>query len=218
MKCSHWTVRAAVILMMSLMPLMSEAKETRRGGSAFFKSLIVPGWGQLSLQHKNSALAFFGTELVLVGGMMTLNSYGRTTRADYHALAAAHAGVTGEHDHDFYVDVGNWMSVDDYNEKRLQERNYDALYTSPEDRWQWDSDEHRGQMEKARIRSDRAFNSVIYIIGGMAINHVASAIHAGRLSAPNSKPTSMLSPAGWKVSFSPVVPSSGMRLTFTHSF
>ena len=56
-------------------------------------------------------------------------------------------GVSGGHGHDYYVDVGNWMTVDEYNERRLQERNFDALYTAPQDRWAWDTDAHRAEME-----------------------------------------------------------------------
>ena len=35
-------------------------------------------------------------------------------------------------------------------------------------------------MEDMRIRSDRAFNSLVYIGAGMVLNHLVSAIHAGR--------------------------------------
>jgi len=202
----------------ALLPLALQAKETGRGGSAFFKSLVLPGWGQLELGQKSAALTFFGTEAALVGGMLALNSYGRAGRADYHSLAAAYAGVVGDHNHDFYVDVGNWMNVDEYNERRLRDRQFDALYTSPEDRWYWDSEEHRGQMERARVRSDGAFNKIFYLVGGLAINHIASAIHAGRAQTTQHKQASILSPRGWNVGFHPTVRDRGLRVSLTHPF
>jgi hypothetical protein len=207
----------ACLIVVGLLPQGTRAEEARRG-TAFFKSLIVPGWGQLELGRKSAALTFFGTEVALVGGLLALNGYGRAGRADYRSLAAAYAGVAGNHDHGFYVDVGNWMSVDEYNERRLRDRQFDALYTSPEDRWYWDTEEHRGQMERARIRSDAAFNKIFYFVGGLAINHIASAIHAGRTQTTRQKQASALSPRGWRVGLRPAVRDRGLKVSFTHQF
>jgi hypothetical protein len=218
MKSASRTLGIACCIIVALLPLVSQAKETRRGGSAFFKSLVIPGWGQLELGQRSAALTFFGTEVALVGGMLALNSYGRAGRADYRSLAAAYAGVVGNHDHDFYVDVGNWMSVDEYNERRLRDRQFDALYTSPEDRWYWDSEDHRGEMERARVRSDGAVNKILCLGGGLAINHVASAIHAGRAQTKQHKQASILSPQGWSVGLHPAIRDRGLRVSLTHSF
>ncbi len=151
----------------------------------------------------------------------TLQSYGRSTRADYEALARAHAGVTGGHGHDFYVDVANWMTVEEYNERRLQERNFDALYTSPLDHWAWDSNTHRAQMEDTRIKSDRAFNRVIYFVGGMVLNHVTSAIHAGRMAARMREaeaPQSQIYAPAWDFAVEPLVPAAGLQLRLVRNF
>jgi hypothetical protein len=217
MKLSVRALLAVCCAATTLCPLRTHAEEARRG-TAFVKSLLLPGWGQLEVGSKNAALTFFGTEVGLVGGLLALNSYGSANRADYRALAAAYAGVIGDHGHDFYVDVGNWMSVDEFNERRLREREFDALYTATQDRWYWDTDEHRGQMERARIRSDAAFNKIFYFVGGLVINHVASAIHAGRSQATQRKQASILSPQGWQVGVDPSVRDRGLRLSFTHQF
>lgn len=210
--------RFAAILLISLMPMAAWAESGKAGGTAFLKSLIVPGWGQYSLGRTNAALAFLGTEAALVGGMLALHAYGVSTRDDYRALAAAHAGVVGGHGHDFYVDVGNWMSVDDYNARRLQERDFAAMYTDPADRWYWSSDAQRAAMETKRIKSDRAFNSMLYLVGGVVLNHVASAIHAGRMSARLRESGSALASAGWRMHVQPLARDTGMIVSFTRSF
>lgn len=216
------TFRTARILTVALAILACltavEAQEAPAGKSAFLKSLVIPGWGQYSLGQPNSALTFFGGDLALVGGMLALNAYGRSARDDYKALATAHAGVTGDHDHDFYVDVGNWMNVDQYNERRLRDRDYDALYTSPLDRWAWDSEEHRSEMERIRVKSDRAFNSVIYVVGAMVANHIASAIHAGRTAARLRAESENVSPTSWNLGVQPHVFSQGVTVTWSYSF
>jgi len=208
----------AFLLLLALPAATGLARESSPGGRAFLKSLLVPGWGQYDLGRKNAALTFVGTELLLVGGMLTMNAYGASTRDDYEALATLYAGVIGDHGHDFYVDVGNWMSVDEYNERRLQGREYDALYTAPEDRWRWDTDEHRAEMEKLRIKSDRAINGVMFLVGGVVLNHLTSAVHAGRLAARQKQGASALSLQGWSMDVRPVQRFKGFRVDFSHAF
>ncbi|MFZ5433114.1 MAG: hypothetical protein ACOZB3_04990 [Calditrichota bacterium] len=210
--------RIIALVLALFLPLAANAAERAPGGTAFLKSLLIPGWGQYALGRNNSALAFLGADLALIGGMLTLNSYGNSARDDYKALAAVHAGVIGDHSHDFYVDVGNWMNVDQYNERRLRDRDYDALYTDPEDQWTWDSDHNRSEMEKIRIRSDRAFNSIIYFVGGMVLNHVASAIHAGRMAARQREGLSGIPDRDWNASVIPNLQAQGATLRFTYSF
>lgn len=219
MKLSRPQLRFVVLLLLLVLPASLFAQPSERGRSAFLKSLVVPGWGQYSLGRKNSALGFLGADVMLVGGMLTLSSYGRSTRADYKALASAYAGVVGDHDHDFYVDVANWMTVDEYNERRLQQRDFDALYTSAADYWAWDTEDHRAEMENLRIKSDRAFNNIIYLVGGVVLNHIASAIHAGRLAARlRAQEQADVGPLKWDFNVEPVTPSVGIQLRVTRNF
>jgi hypothetical protein len=219
MHLSNRLSRGLILLLIVtvLSPASFAADKNSDNRAAFLKSLVIPGWGQYSLGRKNAALTFFGAELAIIGGMFTLNAYGRSTRSDYQALAAAYAGVTGNHAHDYYVDVGNWMTVDQFNEKRLQERNFDAMYTDPHDQWAWDTDAHRAEMEKIRIRSDRAFNNMLYFVGGLVLNHVASAIHAGRVAAAERDKTDA-KPSSWNIGVQTIAPSSGLQIRFTRSF
>jgi hypothetical protein len=215
--------RSMVMFLLVIIPLTSAAAEPSRADkAAFLKSLVIPGWGQYSLGRKNAALAFFGADLALIGGMLSLRSYGSSTRDDYKALASAYAGISGDHGHAFYVDVGNWLTVDQFNQQRLLNRQYDELYTDPVERWAWDTDAHRAQMENTRIKSDRAFNSVLYLVGGMVLNHVASAIHAGRLSADErdkeKEQSSVAGPPSWSVGIQPSAMNPGLSVKLSHNF
>ncbi len=216
MVTSRITFRGALLLLLLPSLLAAAPSKPRRG--AFLQSLVVPGWGQYSLGRKDAALGFFGTELLMFGGMLTLRSYGSSAKTDYIAMAATYAGVTGDHPHSFYVDVGNWMSVDDFNERRLQERSFGELYTAESDRWEWDSDQHRAEMRNRRIKSDRAYNSVLYLVGGVVLNHVASAIHAGRASAQRSHADAGSAPPPWNVGLSPASRAGGLKFTLSHTF
>jgi hypothetical protein len=205
---------------MLLTAFWSPAGAEGKGGSAFLQSLLIPGWGQYSMGQKRTALMFISTEVLFLGGVLSMQSYGRSTRDDYVALAHAHAAVTGTHDHDFYVDVGNWMTVEDFNNQRLLERNFNSLYTSANDAWSWDSNENRATMEKIRIRSDRAFNSIIYFAAGIAVNHLASAIHAGRQAATRKSEASLGSKRSreMQLDWTPIVSQNVMGLALNCRF
>jgi hypothetical protein len=148
--------------------------------------------------------------------MVAFRAHGAAKRDDYRAMAALHAGVVGDHSHDFYVDIGNWDNVDDYNEQRLQDREFDRLYTSTLDSWEWDSKESRVQMEKIRIQSDKAFNSIYYLIGGIVLNHIASAIHAGRVTSKRN--TQATSSRDWHLGFIPHARSQGLSVHLSCAF
>lgn len=188
------------------------AAKKSAGGTAFLQSLVIPGWGQYSLGARKSALLYFGSELAMVGGIYSMRSFSNSTKQDYLALARAYAGVTGEHGHEFYVDIGNWENTDLFNEQRLRERQYDALYRNETDQWLWESDERREEFKKIRIRSDRVKNSVIYLAGGLVLNHIVSAIHAGRLGSTKSKVEQSNQESKWELGAAPIRFGDGVVL------
>jgi len=209
---------SAILSVCLLAGSMLGAQKTgsRERGNAFLKSLVVPGWGQLDNGHKRTATLFALGELSLIGAMYASHSRGVVKRSDYEAYAAQYAGVTGDHSHDFFVDVGNWDCVDNYNEQRLKDREFDQLYTSSSDRWVWDSQEHRIRMKKIRVQSDEAFNAIYYLVGGLILNHIASAIHAGRTAHPTRSQTSVI--PDWHVSFAPTAGVQGVSLRLSCFF
>ncbi len=197
-----------------MIPLCTLAKG--QGQTAFLQSLVLPGWGQYSLGQKNAAIAFFGAEAAMIGGMLAMNEYGSSARDDYIAMAHAEAGVEGDHEHDFYVDVGNWLNTDQFNEQRLRNREFDALYRLSSQRWEWKSDDRRGEFKKLRIRSDRAFNNILYLVGGLVLNHVVAGIHAGRSAALRNSESAPLSQ--WDVKVKPLRAEKGAKMSFTYRF
>jgi len=160
---------------------MSPEQTIRKGpskGKAFFFSLALPGMGQLYTGNLKSAKIFWGTEALLWITYGSFRAYGSQKRSDYKAFAAAHAGVnTSGKDHDYFVAVENYMSIRDYNNAKLQQRNVDAMY--PENSiyfWQWDKEESRETFESLRVSSDRAFDRAVIVVGCVVINHIISAI------------------------------------------
>jgi hypothetical protein len=180
-----------------MLPSFSHAAE-KKGQAAFLKSLIIPGWGQYENGRPKHALAFLGADLLFLGAALSLNHNGRQLQDDYEAFAVAHAGVTGSHGKDFYIDVANWMNVFDFNDQRMSERNFNAMYDTYTEYWSWDNETNRARMDEMRVDSDRSYNRVIYAIALMGVNHVVSAFHAGRLQSQSSDKSG--DRVGWNIS------------------
>ena len=159
----------------------SDDKELkRRKGRAFLRSILIPGWGQLAEGKKSLGYAFLTTEVLLISGVIGFNMYSSWLEDDYRTYAAQHAGVTGNPGHQFYVEIGNWMDRRSFNERRLQFRQYDELYSESSMDWSWDSDAARRYFRNMRIDSDQVRQNSMLLIGGLILNHFVAAIEAGR--------------------------------------
>lgn len=158
----------------------SGLKASKPGGEAFIKSLLVPGWGQLSQGRRGAATAFITAEALLFGAWLGLRTYADWLEDDYIAMARQHAGVVGSHDHEFYIDIGNWSNEREFNEARIRDRWFDRIYWDLDDRWQWDSEQSRLHFKSVRIASDQARQNAVLFAGGMLLNHLLSAIDAAR--------------------------------------
>ena len=77
----------------------------------------------------------------------------------------------------------NYDNIRDYNQAKLQQRDVDAMY--PENdayAWDWDSETSRKTFESLRLASDTAYKRSLFVIGGVLLNHLISAIDAVRLA------------------------------------
>jgi hypothetical protein len=144
----------------------------------FFKSLLIPGWGQLSKGQRTKAYAFFTAEALLISSIFAFKVYQGWLEDDYREFASQHAGIEGDRSHQYYVDIGNWMTTDEFNQQRLRDRAFDRLYNDPADQWQWDSDENRRHFKSTRLGADHAEQRAMLVLGGLILNHLLSAVDA----------------------------------------
>lgn len=162
----------------SIAPKAPSRSDKRR---AFIKSLLIPGWGQYGLGARTSARHFFIAELALIGTSLGFRLYGNWLEDDFIAFALQHAEIrsaAGKDDR-FWVDLGNFDSVDDFNAEKLRQRNTrDLRDPSGDEYWRWDAPENRRIFEDLRIRRDRAHERSAFIVAGIVANHIVSAIHA----------------------------------------
>lgn len=206
------SIRSTLLVLAVLcLGLLSNAFAKEKGQALFLKSLVIPGWGQFEGGRPKHALAFLSADFLLIGSALSLNHHGKQLRNDYEAFAASHAGVIGSHGKEFYIDVANWISVFDYNEQRMADRSFGAVYDTETEYWMWDSESNRAKMDEMRLTSDRSLNRVIYAVALIGVNHVVSAFHAGRLQSQSKKEAE--NRVGWNLT--PQRLQGGGKLNFT---
>lgn len=158
-----------------------DASEQNSGkGIASLRSLLIPGWGQLKSGNKLKGYSFLAAEVTLITLLITFKSYSGWLEDDYRAFARQHAGISGGKDQQFYVDMGNWKDHIAYNEQRIRYRQFDIMYTAPDEEWSWDSEENRLYFKSLRINADRAGHKALLVSGALLLNHLLSAVDAAR--------------------------------------
>ncbi len=148
-------------------------------GGAFLRSAVIPGWGQRRAGARTAARNFFVAEVLLWSGFASLQVYGHWLKNDYKLFAATHAGVElADKDDQFFVDVGNFISVDEFNQNRLRRRDVEGLYDHMTHTWKWDTEANQLKFANLRKRSERSFSRSNLVVAGVLANHIISGIHA----------------------------------------
>jgi hypothetical protein len=151
--------------------------------------------GELYAGDFSSGKYFLVSEGLLWLTYAAFEIYGNSVRTDARTFATANAGVNpaGKNDQ-FYVDVGNFMNVADYNDKKLRDRSPSLVYDPAAGyAWAWGSDAQRLTFRDLRVHSENMFNNKKFVGAALLINHVASAINAARAAiAHNSAIGSLL--------------------------
>lgn len=148
-------------------------------GGAFLRSAVIPGWGQRRAGAKTAARNFFVAEVLLWSGFASLQVNGHWLKNDYKVFAATHAGVEiADKDDQFFVDVGNFISVEEFNQSRLRRRDVEGLYDPATHTWKWDTEANQLKFANLRKRSERSFSRSNLVVAGVLANHIVSGIHA----------------------------------------
>lgn len=179
-------------------------------------SLILPGAGEYYSGSKKSAAVFFGAECALWAVFGGFRGYAGSRLQDCRLYAAGHAGADpwGK-GRDFMVAMENFMTLADYNEAKLRQRDLNAVY--PEGgayEWKWDSDASRRRFERMRISCDRADRAALFTAGGIALNHIVSGINAMRVArgaeAAAARRAGAPASTDWRVSFAGLPDGGGV--------
>ncbi len=166
------------------------------------KSIIMPGWGESSLGEKKRARIFYYSEIFLWTSYLSSIVFNFHQEKKYISFASYHAGVkTHAKDHQYWVDIGNYESIEHYNNEHLRFREPENTYTQGSNYdWYWDSNKNRKKFENMRIHADKISLTGSFIIGGIVLNHIVSSIDALYLVRSNKIN---------RISFQPIINRKG---------
>jgi hypothetical protein len=166
---------------------LNESKEVdgkKKVGLAVLYSLLLPGMGELYVGDYNTGkyLTIAEGALWITYGAFYWNGSWIQNDARRFAVQHASANIAGKGDQ-YFVDIGNYNSVYEYNEEILRQRNEHKVY-DPQSSfyWKWDSGLNREQYRDLRVSSDNVFNNARFVLAAVAVNHLISAFNAARLT------------------------------------
>lgn len=167
----------------------NNSSERHIGAENILLSLVIPGLGQWVAGEKGSAKIFMVTELAFWASYFGSREYANVIRRDYYTFAAVHAGVdTRSKDKQYWIDIGNSPGIYQFNERRRMERNLEATYSENDHYfWLWDSESNRVEYTELRDKEDNWKQIATFMVGGMVLNRIISAVDVIRLIRKNKK-------------------------------
>lgn len=149
---------------------------------AFLKSLVMPGWGHYYVDKSNWTRGQYhlAAEALLVISYLGLEIHSNNLHRNWYTYARSQAGVDIDNrDRSFQLDVGDFESLEAYNDYQKRSRNWDELYRDiPENRWRWNSTQDRTQYRNLRDQFETIERQLPALLSLMVVNRVISAISA----------------------------------------
>jgi hypothetical protein len=151
-------------------------------GLGVIYSLLLPGMGELYANAYDVGKYFTIADGVLWGTFIGMNIYANWQETNYKSYAETRAGISNENkDETYYATISQYSSIDSYNDEKALERNFDEMYDRDFYFWKWNTTEERQEYRDMWTSSEQTRNDTRFIIGGLILNRVASAINAARL-------------------------------------
>ncbi len=206
-------IKDAGLAPMSELPVKSQSNK-KNAAVAILYSMLLPGMGELYAGDYSSGKYFTIAEAGLWGTLIGLNYYQGWKEDNYKSFAKSRAGVSGDKDEQFYIDIGNYASIEAYNLEKELNREFSDRYNVQSDYWRWESAQQRREYRSMWLSAEYAGNTMKFVGAAMVLNRVLSAINAVRLVSKHNRE---IAGNEWGVSFSPVTAANipaGMQLNF----
>lgn len=190
--------------------------------TAVLYSLILPGMGEWYAEDFGNGRYSLIAEATLWLTYASFQQYGSWFQSDARQFASVHAGASiGGKNDQFFVNMGNFDNIYDYNDQKLRERDLADVYNPAAGySWSWDSDADRARFRAMRVSGDKIFNNSRFVIGAVLLNHIISAVNAARLVRHYNKNANG-ELGSWQIEPTLIGGTGqidGMRLTYTQRF
>ncbi|MDT3697421.1 MAG: hypothetical protein ROY99_13640 [Ignavibacterium sp.] len=165
-----------------------EVKKKKSTGLAIIYSFLLPGMGELYAEAYDTGVYFTIAEGVLWGTYLGMNMYGNWQKDRYISFAQVNAGITtNAKDEDYYATIGEYLSIEQYNNDKTFERNFSQMYNTEKFFWKWNSSDDRKTYRSMWVSSEQTFNDLRFVVGAMLVNRLVSAINAVRMVSKYNK-------------------------------
>ena len=200
--------------------VFDDVKQKKNTGLAILYSLLLPGMGELYADAYDSGIYFTVADGVLWGTFAGMNVYANWQKDRYISYSQSNASVSSEgKDEDYYATIGEYSSIDQYNDEKALERNFDEMYNTEKYFWKWNTSTEQKTYKSMWVSSEQTFNDVRFVVGALLLNRVISAINAVRLVSRYNNNLSQ--EVGWNVSLglqNNPDNSSSYKINFSTSF
>jgi hypothetical protein len=157
--------------------------EKKNVTTAIVYSLLLPGMGELYAGNYSIGKYFTIAEGALWLTFGAYDWHATSLQDDARRFAVQHAQITiNGKDDQYFVDIGEFQNVYDYNEQILRNREPEKLYNTSTSYWNWDNNANRQYFADLRVTSDERINDLRFVAAAIAVNHIVSAINAARIA------------------------------------
>ena len=156
--------------------------------SQIWKSFILQGWGEKSLNNNVKGDAHLLSDLILFSSVFFCGNQYETYRNDYRIYGSDNAGVNWYGKNDlFAAHVGNYNSMEEFNNQQLLNFGPSAFtYSGESYYWDWNSDSIiRNQYDTWRNKSELYDEAKGFLIAGMLLNRIISMINVLSIEKEN---------------------------------
>jgi len=184
-------------------------------------SLILPGLGDFYARKTEIGKYYLGADVALWLAYGGVQSYGHWVKNDARTFAVQKAGANfSDKQAQYEVDLGNFNNVDDYNQAKLRNRQFDLVYDAASTyAWKWTSEADRLIFKNERIRGDEILRNSQFVVGALVINRIVAAISAARSVSDYNRNVQSL--GGWRVNagaMGGLFAADGINLTVSKDF
>lgn len=201
MRWLRWITFLAILL--SSTSVLAQVNDLPKPGGAFWRSLVMPGWGHYYAEGSDSRAArrYLVADVTFLATYLGLNQYSSNLSTNLNSFALQNAGVDlSRRDRSYVLAVTNYNSIDEYNDAQLRLRNWDSLIPETEENyWSWGSEKERINYVDLRDRRDRIEQQIPLMVTLMVGNRLLASLQAYRRAKIKSENASTLSVNGWAV-------------------
>ena len=160
----------------------SEIENLPSPRKALFLSFVVPGLGHQYVDNNDwtRGKIHLGSEIALLAGYFGLNARANRLEGSLGTLARSKAGVSlSNRSREFELAVANFDNLEEYNDFQLRSRRWqNVLPDTPENRWNWETENDRMDFQSTRDRIANSENQLPTLLTLMVANRLFSGINA----------------------------------------